>query len=191
MPKPESFLTDVKTLRARARENMERGAITSTYELDPKVVIDVLNQALATEIVCVLRYKRHFYSAKGLNKDAVAAEFLQHANEEQGHADRIAERITQLGGDPDLNPATLTARSHSEYVTGQDLVDMIQENLIAERIAISSYNEIIRFLGDKDITSRRMIEEILAVEEEHANDMLDLIEQILPGGSKNGKGAKK
>ena len=191
MPKSEPFLTDVKTLRARAREHMERGAITATYELDPKVVIDVLNQALATEIVCVLRYKRHFYSAKGLNKDAVAAEFLQHASEEQAHADRIAERITQLGGDPDLNPATLTQRSHSEYVTGHDLVDMIQENLVAERIAISSYNEIIRFLGDKDITSRRMIEEILAVEEEHANDMLDLIEQILPGGSKNGKGAKK
>jgi len=191
MPKSEPFLTDVKTLRARAREHMERGAITATYELDPKVVIDVLNQALATEIVCVLRYKRHFYSAKGLNKDAVAAEFLQHASEEQAHADRIAERITQLGGDPDLNPATLTQRSHSEYVTGHDLVDMIQENLVAERIAISSYNEIIRFLGDKDITSRRMIEEILAVEEEHANDMLDLIEQILPGGSQNGKGAKK
>jgi len=191
MPKSEPFLTDVKTLRARAREHMERGAITATYELDPKVVIDVLNQALATEIVCVLRYKRHFYSAKGLNKDAVAAEFLQHASEEQAHADRIAERITQLGGDPDLNPATLTERSHSEYVTGHDLVDMIQENLVAERIAISSYNEIIRFLGDKDITSRRMIEEILAVEEEHANDMLDLIEQILPGGSQNGKGAKK
>jgi len=191
MPKSEPFLTDVKTLRARAREHMERGAITATYELDPKVVIDVLNQALATEIVCVLRYKRHFYSAKGLNKDAVAAEFLQQASEEQAHADRIAERITQLGGDPDLNPATLTQRSHSEYVTGHDLVDMIQENLVAERIAISSYNEIIRFLGDKDITSRRMIEEILAVEEEHANDMLDLIEQILPGGSQNGKGAKK
>ncbi len=191
MPKSQPFLTDVKTLRARAREHMERGAITATYELDPKVVIDVLNEALATEIVCVLRYKRHFYSAKGLNKDAVAAEFLQHASEEQAHADRIAERISQLGGDPDLNPATLTARSHSEYVAGHDLVDMIQENLVAERIAISSYNEIIRFLGDKDITSRRMIEEILAVEEEHANDMLDLIDQILPGGSNNGKGAKK
>lgn len=183
MPKSKPFLTDVKNLRARAREHMDRGAITNTYSLDPAVVVNILNQALATEIVCVLRYKRHYYSAKGLNKDAVAAEFLQHATEEQGHADRISERITQLGGDPDLNPATLTARSHSEYVVGKDLVEMIRENLVAERIAIESYSEIIRFLGDKDITSRRLMEEILAVEEEHANDMLDLIEQILPVGT--------
>ncbi|HET9029809.1 MAG TPA: ferritin-like domain-containing protein [Candidatus Aquilonibacter sp.] len=174
----QPFLSDIKDLRDRARKNMERGAITDSYELDPKQVVDVLNSALATEIVCVLRYKRHFYAATGLNKDAVAAEFLQHAAEEQGHADRIAERITQLGGEPDFNPATLTSRSHSEYVEGDDLVSMIKENLVAERIAIESYTEIIRFLGTKDVTSRRMIEEILAVEEEHANDMLDLIEKI-------------
>ena len=184
-----TFLTDVKELRRRARENMDRGAVTESYELDPKQVVDVLNAALATEIVCVLRYKRHFFAAKGINKDAVAEEFLQHANEEQGHADRIAERITQLGGEPDLNPATLTARSHSEYVEGDDLISMIKENLVAERIAIESYSEIIRFLGDKDVTSRRLMEEILGVEEEHANDMLDLIEQINESsGNGNGKG---
>jgi bacterioferritin len=186
----QPFLSDVKALRERARKHMDRGAVTDTYELDPKQVVEVLNAALATEIVCVLRYKRHYFSAKGLNKDAVAAEFLQHANEEQGHADRISERITQLGGDPDLNPATLTARSHSEYVEGTDLVSMIEENLVAERIAIESYTEIIRFLGDKDVTSRRMMEEILAVEEEHANDMLDLIDKIVDKSS-NGKGARK
>jgi bacterioferritin len=157
---------------------MSRGAVTDGYGLNPQTVVDVLNQALATEIVCVLRYKRHYFSARGLNKDAVAAEFLEHANEEQGHADRIAERITQLGGDPDLNPATLTARSHSEYVEGTDLVSMIKENLVAERVAIESYSEMIRYLGDKDVTSRRMMEDILAVEEEHANDMLDLIEKL-------------
>ncbi len=178
MAKQQTFLSDVKRLRERARANMERGAVTDQYELDPKVVVDVLNQALATEIVCVLRYKRHYFSARGLNKDAVAAEFLQHAKEEQEHADRISERITQLGGDPDLDPATLAARSHSEYVEGDDLVSMIKENLVAERIAIESYSEIIRFLGEKDVTSRRMMEDILAMEEEHANDMLDLIEKL-------------
>ena len=189
MATTKPFLTDVKELRKRARANMQRGAVTDSYSLDPKVVIDVLNQALATEIVCVLRYKRHFYAAKGLNKDAVAQEFLQHANEEQQHADSISERITQLGGEPDLNPATLTARSHSEYVEASGLVEMIKENLIAERIAIESYTEIIRFLGDRDVTSRRLMEEILGVEEEHANDMLDLIEEIEP--SSNGKGRRK
>jgi bacterioferritin len=178
MSTKQPFLTDVKALRKRARENMSRGAVTDSYELDPKVVIDILNAALATEIVCVLRYKRHFYAAKGLNKDAVAAEFLQHANEEQGHADLISERISQLGGEPDLNPATLTTRSHSEYVEGTDLVSMIKENLIAERIAIESYTEIIRFLGEKDVTSRRLMESILGVEEEHANDMLDLLDKV-------------
>lgn len=184
------FLTDIKELRKRARANMERGAVTESYELDPKRVVDVLNSALATEIVCVLRYKRHYYAARGLNKDAVAAEFLQHATEEQGHADRISERISQLGGDPDLNPATLTARSHSEYVEGDDLISMIKENLVAERIAIESYTEIIHFLGEKDVTSRRLMEEILGVEEEHANDMLDLIAKMGDGGH-DGKGTKK
>jgi len=135
----------------------------------------ILNQALATEIVCVLRYKRHYFSAKGLNKDSVADEFLQHANEEQQHADMISERITQLGGDPDLNPEGLATRSHSEYVEGDDLVSMIKENLVAERIAIETYREMVRYFGENDPTSRRMIEAILAVEEEHANDMVDLL----------------
>ncbi|MBV8490629.1 MAG: ferritin-like domain-containing protein [Candidatus Eremiobacteraeota bacterium] len=174
----QPFLTDVKELRRRARENIDRGAVTESYELDAKQVCDILNQALATEIVCVLRYKRHYFMATGLNKDAVADEFLQHANEEQGHADRIAERITQLGGEPDLNPEGLATRSHSEYKPGNSLEDMIRENLVAERIAIESYTEIVRYLGNKDVTSRRMMEEILAVEEEHANDMHDLLAKV-------------
>ena len=180
MAKTQPFLSDVTELRRRARMHIAQGAVTSSYRGDAKQVCAILNQALATEIVCVLRYKRHFYSAKCLNKDAVAAEFLAHAGEEQGHADRIAERITQLGGEPDLNPAGLASRSHSEYVVADDLIDMCKENLIAERIAIESYTEIIRYLGDNDPTTRRMMEEILAVEEEHANDMLDLIEKIKP-----------
>ena len=176
--KPKPFLSDVKELRRRARENIDKGAITEAYELDVKQVCDVLNQALATEIVCVLRYKRHYFMATGLNKDAVAAEFLDHANDEQGHADSIAERITQLGGAPDLNPEGMASRSHSEYVAGTTLLDMIKEDLIAERIAIESYTEIVRFLGDKDVTTRRLMEQILAVEEEHANDMHDLLEKV-------------
>jgi len=175
MAQTKSFLSDVRTLRQHARANIERGAITEGYELDPALVCEILNAALATEIVCVLRYKRHYFMARGLNREAVAAEFLQHANEEQGHADRIADRITQLGGAPDLDPKNLATRSHSEYTEGGDLIEMIREDLVAERVAIESYGEIVRFLGDKDPTSRRMMEEILAVEEEHANDMLDLI----------------
>ena len=174
----QPFLTDVAELRRRARQNIERGALTDSYELDARQVCDILNQALATEIVCVLRYKRHFFMATGLNKDAVAAEFLAHANEEQGHADSIAERITQLGGAPDLNPEGLASRSHSEYKEGTSLEDMIKEDLVAERIAIESYTEIIRFLGTKDVTTRRLMEQILAVEEEHANDMHDLLEKV-------------
>ncbi len=185
----QPFLSDVTELRRRARQHIGKGAVTESYKADANQVCEVLNQALATEIVCVLRYKRHYYSAKGINKDAVAAEFLQHANEEQGHADRISERITQLGGDPDLNPEGLATRSHSQYVVGNDLVDMIKENLIAERIAVESYTEIVRFLGDNDPTSRRMMEDILAVEEEHANDMLDLIEQYVPVRKSNNKKA--
>ncbi len=178
MSTSQAFLSDVQELRRRARENIERGAITDSYGLDSNVVCNILNQALATEIVCVLRYKRHYYMATGLNKDAVAAEFLEHANDEQGHADLIAERITQLGGAPDFNPEGLAARSHSEYQEGNTLVEMIKEDLIAERVAIESYNEIIRFLGDKDPTSRRLMEQILAVEEEHANDMHDLLQKV-------------
>jgi bacterioferritin len=176
--KNQPFLSDVKELRRRARENIDKGAVTEAYELDVKQVCDVLNQALATEIVCVLRYKRHYFMATGLNKDAVAAEFLEHANDEQQHADSIAERITQLGGAPDLNPEGMASRSHSEYKPGTTLVDMIKEDLIAERIAIESYTEIIRYLGDKDVTTRRLMEQILAVEEEHANDMHDLLEKV-------------
>lgn len=171
------FLSDVQELRRRARENMMSGPVTSDYRGDVKQAVNVLNQALATEIVCVLRYKRHYYMSRGIYKDAVAEEFLQHANDEQGHADTIAERITQLGGEPDFNPDGLSARSHSEYREGDSMVEMIKENLVAERVAIESYREMIRFFGENDPTTRRMLEQILAVEEEHANDMVDLLEQ--------------
>ena len=174
------FLTDVTTLRQRARASIEQGPITEAYGADRKRVIEVLNQALATELVCVLRYKRHYFMAQGLNASGAAAEFLQHATEEQGHADSIALRITQLQGEPDFNPDTLTARSHAEYIAGDSLREMIREDLIAERVAIESYSEIIKWLADGDVTTRRLMEDILAVEEEHANDMLDLLEDI-PG----------
>ncbi|MGE5277853.1 MAG: ferritin-like domain-containing protein [Acidobacteriota bacterium] len=174
------FLTDVRELRRRARRHMQDGAVTEGYRADRKKVIAVLNQALATEIVCVLRYKRHYFMATGIHANAVAAEFLQHANEEQGHADRIAERITQLDGEPDFSPEGLATRSHSEYKEGKTLVDMIREDLVAERIAIESYGEIVRFLGDRDITSRRLMEEILAVEEEHADDLKNLLATFDP-----------
>jgi bacterioferritin len=171
-------LSDVQTLRANARANMDKGPLTDDYGADHERVVEVLNEALATELVCVLRYKRHFYMAEGINSASVAAEFLQHATEEQGHADQIAARIVQLQGEPDFNPATLVARSHAEYVEGTDLVDMIKEDLVAERIAIASYSEIVRWLGDKDITSRRLMENILAVEEEHADDLLTFLKQF-------------
>ncbi len=176
----ESFLSDVKELRRRAREHMEAGAVTAGYKADRDTVVKLLNTVLATELVCVLRYKRHYYTAAGIHAQAVAEEFLEHANEEQEHADRAAQRIMQLGGEPDFNPDTLTGRSHSEYVEGDDLVSMIRENLVAERIAIESYTEMIRFLGDDDPTTRRMIEEILGKEEEHADELQTLIEQISP-----------
>ena len=179
-PKEGAFLSDVKELRRRAREHIDQGAVTTGYQADREKVIKVLNEALATEIVCVLRYKRHYFMATGIHAQAVAQEFLEHANDEQGHADRIAERITQLGGEPDFNPAGLVSRSHSEYVEGESLIDMIRENLVAERIAIESYGEIIRFLSDRDITSRRLMEEILAVEEEHADDLRDLMATLDP-----------
>lgn len=176
--KTEAFLTDVKELRRRARVHMERGAVTEGYQADRKAVLDLLNTSLATELVCVLRYRRHYFMASGINAQAVAAEFLQHATEEQAHADRIAHRIIQLGGEPDFNPEGLLMRSHSEYVEGSDLVDMIREDLVAERVAIDSYSEIIRYLGDDDPTTRRMLEEILAVEEEHAEDLQALIQKV-------------
>jgi bacterioferritin len=172
------FISDLEAIRRRARQHIENGAVTESYRADRETVIRVLNEALATELVCVLRYKRHHYMASGIHAQAVAEEFLEHAHEEQEHADKIAERITQLDGEPDFNPATLVSRSHSQYVAGTSLVDMIREDLIAERIAIESYNDIIRYLGDKDPTSRRVMEEILAKEEEHAEDMKTLIDTI-------------
>ena len=173
-----SFLTDVKEIRRRARQQIMEGAVTSDYRGDRETVVRILNQALATEIVCVLRYKRHHYMAKGIHSQAVAEEFLEHANEEQGHADQIAERITQLDGAPNFSPEGMLTRSHSEYVEGETLLDMIREDLVAERIAIESYSEIIRYLADNDPTSRRMMEGILANEEEHAEDMKTLLETI-------------
>ncbi|MDP3939648.1 MAG: ferritin-like domain-containing protein [Deltaproteobacteria bacterium] len=172
------FLTDIKTLRKRARQHIERGAVTQGYKADLKTAIKILNEALATEIVCVLRYKRHFYMANGINAQAVAQEFLQHANEEQVHADEIAARITQLGGEPDFSPDGLTTRSHAEYVEGETLLDMIKEDLVAERIAIDSYREMIDFFGNKDSTTRRMLEGILAMEEEHADDLVTLLGEL-------------
>ncbi len=171
-------LSDVKTLRENARAHIGQGPLTENYGADRERVIKVLNEALATELVCVLRYKRHYYMADGINSASVAAEFLQHANEEQGHADQIAARIVQLQGEPDFNPATLVKRSHAEYVPGTDLIDMIKEDLVAERIAIASYGEIARWLGDADITTRRLMESILAVEEEHADDLLTFLKQF-------------
>jgi bacterioferritin len=173
-----SFLSDISEIRRRARQHIEDGAVTDSYKGDRKTVLRVLNEALATEIVCVLRYKRHHYMAKGIHSQAVAEEFLEHAAEEQEHADMIAERITQLDGEPNFNPDGLLTRSHSEYVEGESLVDMIKEDLVAERIAVESYSEIIRYLADNDPTSRRMMEEILAKEEEHAEDMKTLLETI-------------
>jgi bacterioferritin len=175
---PKPFLTDIKTLRARARKHISQGAVTEGYRADRETVIKLLNEALATEIVCVLRYKRHFFMAEGLNADAVAQEFLQHANEEQQHADQIAARIVQLNGEPNFSPDGLSARSHAEYVEGEDLIDMIKEDLVAERIAIDSYREMIEYLGDKDPTTRRMLEGILAVEEEHADDLAGLLAEL-------------
>jgi bacterioferritin len=172
------FLSDITEIRRRARQHIEDGAVTDSYKGDRKVVLRVLNEALATEIVCVLRYKRHHYMAKGIHSQAVAEEFLEHAAEEQEHADLIAERITQLDGEPNFNPDGLLTRSHSEYVEGETLVDMIREDLIAERIAVESYSEIIRYLADNDPTSRRMMESILAKEEEHAEDMKTLLETM-------------
>jgi bacterioferritin len=172
------FLTDVKTLRERARQHIERGAVTEGYKADRETVNKILNEALATEIVCVLRYRRHYFMASGIHAEGVAAEFLQHANEEQGHADQIAQRIVQLGGEPNFNPEGLLSRSHAEYVEGDTLLDMIKEDLVAERIAIDSYREIIQYLGNDDPTTRRMMEEILAMEEEHADDLVNLLTDL-------------
>lgn len=174
----QPFLTDIKTLRERARQHIENGAVTEGYRADRETVIKLLNEALATEIVCTLRYRRHYFMASGINAESVAAEFLQHANEEQGHADQIAHRIVQLQGEPNFNPDGLLTRSHAEYVEGTNLIDMIKEDLVAERIAIDSYREMITYLGDKDVTTRRMMEDILAVEEEHADDLVNMLQKM-------------
>lgn len=174
----KAFLSDVQELRRRARQHIEEGAVTVGYRGDRETIIRILNEALATEIVCVLRYKRHYFMAQGIHADPIAAEFLQHANEEQVHADQIAGRIVQLGGSPNFSPEGLLTRSHSEYVEGTSLVDMIKEDLVAERIAIESYSEIIQFIGDRDPTTRRMLEEILAVEEEHADDLASFLADL-------------
>ncbi len=172
---PTPFIKDVATLRKQARQHIEEGAVTAGYQADITTVLKLLNDALATEIVCVLRYRRHHFMAKGIHSKGIAEEFLVHATEEQGHADQIAERIVQLGGEPDFSPQTLTSRSHAEYVEGNSLVDMIKEDLVAERIAIDSYKDIINYLGSHDPTSRRLMEEILSVEEEHADELADLL----------------
>jgi len=181
------FLSDIQEIRRRARQHIEKGPVTENYKADRDKVIAVLNEALATEIVCVLRYKRHYFMANGINAESVAGEFQQHANEEQMHADQIAGRITQLQGEPNFNPEGLAARSHSEYVEGESLVDMIREDLVAERIAVESYSEIVRWLGDDDPTSRKLMEEILAKEEEHADDLSRLLATYEPARVASGK----
>lgn len=177
------FLTDIKTLRERARAEIDKGPVTEAYGADLKRVIEVCNEALATEIVCVLRYKRHYYTAQGVHGPAVAAEFHEHAEDEQRHADLVAERITQLGGEPDFSPDVLAGRSHTQYSPGTDLPDMIREDLVAERIAVATYAEIARWLGDDDPTTRRLIEQLLAEEEEHADDLRSLLVRVGTDGS--------
>jgi len=178
MPAGTADMTDVATLRRNARNNIDKGAVTGTYSADRSTVIKLLNEALATEWVCVLRYYRHYFMASGMFADTVKAEFLEHAAQEQEHAKLIAERIVQLGGEPDLDPDTLTRRAHAEYKPGTDLRDMVKENLVAERIAIDSYREMINYIGDKDTTTKRMLETILAMEEEHADDLVGLLEEM-------------
>ncbi len=175
MAATDTTIIDLQSIRKRARENIEQGAVTQGYKGDRDTVIKLLNDALATEIVCTLRYKRHYFMAKGIHSEIVADEFLEHSKEEQAHADRIAERITQLDGSPNFNPEGLLSRSHSEYVEGASLNEMIREDLVAERIAIDAYRQIIQYVGEKDPTTRRMLEEILAVEEEHAEDLSSFI----------------
>jgi bacterioferritin len=174
------FVYDLQEIRKRAREHIQQGAVTSSYKANRGVVIKILNEALATEIVCVLRYKRHFFMAQGIDSSNATQEFAQHAAEEQGHADQIALRITQLGGEPNFSPVGLIDRSHSEYQEGTGLSEMIQEDLVAERIAIDSYSEMISYVGEDDVTTRRMLEGILAAEEEHADDMANLLKKMNP-----------
>jgi len=177
----QSSLSDIQTLRKRARQHIEQGAVTSGYAADREMVLKLLNEALATEIVCVLRYKRHYFMADGIHAEPVAAEFLEHAKQEMEHADRLAERIIQLRGEPNFSPDGLSARSHAEYVEGHSLKEMIQEDLVAERVAIESYREMVAYVGEKDPTTRRILEEILASEEEHADDLVSLLEGLKEG----------
>jgi bacterioferritin len=174
-PANKPFLSDIKTLRDRARKNIAEGAVTPAYKGDPKQAVEILQSVLATEIVCILRYTMHAVTATGIASESVKAEFLEHAKEEQEHMMAVAERINQLGGEPNFNPEGLASRSASQYTGGPDLVDMIQENLVAERIAVEHYSELVRFFGEDDPTTKRMLEWILSVEEEHANDMSDLL----------------
>ncbi|AKJ70129.1 bacterioferritin [Pandoraea thiooxydans] len=171
------FQMDIQAVRAKAREHLQAGAVTEGYGAQRDAVVKLLNDALATELVCVLRYKRHQFMASGIHAEPVAAEFAAHAAQELQHAERVAQRIIQLGGEPDFSPATLEQRSHAEYVAGKTLRDMIQENLVAERIAIDSYRAMAIYVGERDSTTRRLLEEILAMEEEHAHDMADLLER--------------
>ena len=174
----EAHLTDIATLRSRARQNVENGAVTEGYDADREEIIRLLNGSLATELVCVLRYKRHYFMASGVKAHVAAEEFLEHATQEAEHADKLAERIVQLGGEPEFNPDLLSKNSHAQYVAGKDLKEMVYEDLVAERIAVDSYREIIQYIGDKDPTTRRLFEEILAQEEEHADDMADILESL-------------
>ena len=174
----EAHLTDVATLRQRARQNVENGAVTEGYSADREEIIRLLNASLATELVCVLRYKRHYFMASGVKAQIAAAEFLEHATQEAEHADKLAERIVQLGGEPEFNPDLLSKNAHAQYVAGNTLKEMVYEDLVAERIAVDSYRGIIQYIGDKDPTTRRLFEEILAQEEEHADDMADILESL-------------
>lgn len=188
---PKALLTDVKTLRQRAREHIMEGAVTRGYAGDPTAACKLLNDALATEIVCVLRYRRHYFMAKGIHAGSVKQEFLEHANEEQEHADRLAERIVQLGGEPNFSPEGLLSRSHSEYVEGADLTEMIKEDLVAERVAIDSYREMVEYFKGFDTTTRTMLEEIQASEEQHADDLVDLLENLPKESSVRGPAVQR
>jgi len=174
------FLKNIEEIRARARQQIADGPVTKDYKLDPTQAIGILNEALATELVCVLRYKFHYFMATGIHSAAVAEEFLEHAREEQKHADSLAERITQLGGKPQMHPAVIAQASHTEYREGTSLVDMLREDLVAERVAIETYREIVRYFGDKDPTSRVLMETILAKEEEHADELTNLLFAVDP-----------
>lgn len=174
----QPFKTDIEMIRRRAREKMHDGAVTGAYKADPVQVVSVLNEILATELVCMLRYKNHYFMASGIYAEPIAEEFLEHANDEQEHADQVARRITQLGGRPNMNPEGLHTRSHAQYSEGDSLREMIEEDLVAERVAIETYAEVVRWLGDDDTTSRLVVQEILRKEEEHADDMANLLQRI-------------